>query len=88
MAAAADRAGEPARHCWVAGMPGQLQDVYPAVLLAWRQDAEGRWWGRVTYSVPRDLGPAVIDTWVQAGYLTGLDPEPAPPVVKPRRFPD
>jgi hypothetical protein len=38
--------------------------------------------------VPRDLGPAVIDTWVQAGYLTGLDPEPAPPVVKPRRFPD
>ncbi|SDN97957.1 hypothetical protein SAMN05660199_01019 [Klenkia soli] len=88
MAVLPDRDGGPARHCWVAGMPGQPEGAYPAVLLGWRQDDRGQWWGRVTYSVPRDLGPAVIDTWVQAGYLKGLRPEPEPPVTSRRRFPN
>ncbi|WP_131801797.1 hypothetical protein [Klenkia soli] len=54
-------------------MPGQPAGAYPALLHAWQQDEDGQWWGRVTYSTPRELGPAVVDTWVQAGYLAGLD---------------
>ncbi|GHE07467.1 MULTISPECIES: hypothetical protein [Klenkia] len=78
----------PAQHCWVTGMPGQLDDAWPAILLGWGRDGDGRWWGRVAYTVPQGLGPAVIDTWVQAGYLRRLEPEPRRPSPSRRRFPN
>jgi hypothetical protein len=74
------------RHCWVTGMPHQV-DPFPAVLLGWRQDDHGTWWGRVAYSVPGYFEQNIVHAWVDARYLRPLSPPPTPPAVERRRNP-
>lgn len=67
-------------------MPGQVGS-WAGLLVDWRRQDDGQWWGQVVYAVPRDVGVSVVDTWVQAAYLRQVDPPPVPPADQPRRFP-
>ena len=52
------------KHCWVTGPGGRL----PALLLAWRQGADG-WQGRVVHPVLEASGWALVDEWLPAEVL-------------------
>jgi hypothetical protein len=67
-------------------MPHQV-DPFPAVLLDWRQDNAGTWWGRVAYTVPGYFDQNLVHAWVDGRYLEALQPPPTPPALERRRNP-
>jgi hypothetical protein len=54
----------PIRHCWVTDRHGRL----PALLLEWRQRADG-WHGRVVRPVREEDGWKIVEDWLPAGLL-------------------
>ena len=56
------------RHCWVTGLP-EAPGRWPGLLVEWRTEEAGQWFGRVVYAVD-DAGRGVlIETWVPARHL-------------------
>lgn len=76
-------AGNPsARHCWVTGMYGRFESL-PGLLLDWRRDDKGVWWGQVAYAFPAGFGSTVQVAWMEAAHLREISPPPAPPTLHP-----
>ena len=66
-AASSPGAGGEGRHCWVRNPP-DAPGTWPGLLVEWRQ-REGRWEGRVIYTVTGPHGSAVVETWLAAQRL-------------------
>jgi hypothetical protein len=68
-----DPGGHPAgdggegRHCWVRDPP-DAPGTWPGLLVEWRQ-RDGRWQGRVAYTVAGPHGPALVEAWLPAARL-------------------
>ncbi len=59
------------RHCWVEGLPDCL-GRFAGLLSEWRQEADGRWCGRVVYVLEEAGQPVLVETWIAAAHLRPL----------------
>lgn len=59
------------RHCWVEGLPDCL-GRFAGLLSEWRQEADGRWSGRVVYVLEEAGQPVLVETWIAAAHLRPL----------------
>ena len=66
-AGAEARSAREGRHCWVHSPPG-VTGACPGLLVEWRQ-RNGRWEGRVAYSVAGPHGPTLVEAWLPAAQL-------------------
>lgn len=64
------------RHCWALDRTPAYGPL-PGILLAWKRDQSGTWWGQVAFAVPASQGATVQVVWVQARHLEPIErPQP------------
>src|SRR5699024_3760787 len=52
-----------ARHCWVTS--AELPTAsWPGLLVEWRRESAGDWWGRVAYVVEDDGAAVLVESWL------------------------